>query len=167
MEANEFKSVFLSFQPKMYRAAFAILRNRQDAEDIVQEAFLKLWKKRNDSDITSINEAYCIVMVKNLCMDFIRSSHSGEQDTIDENIIHFYDSVEKSLEIRDEAKILSRLISDLPEIQKKVVLLRDIKGLSFEEIEKVTGLGSVNVRATLSKARKKLRERFNVLNQRK
>lgn len=161
MEASEFKSVFLPFQPKMYRVAYSILHNAQDAEDIVQEAFLRLWKKRNDSDISFINEAYCVIVVRNLCMDFIRGSHSADEDSINENIIPLYEDVEAKLEARDDVRILRKLISGLPEIQRKVVILRDVNEYSFEEIEKVTGLGAINIRATLSKARKKLREKFN------
>ena len=168
METNEFKSLFLPFQPKMYRTAYALLRNRQDAEDIVQEAFMKLWKKRNDMDILSIGEAYCVTMIKNLCIDFLRISHVNQEDAINENILYKPDNdAERNFELRDEAKYLRKLMYGLPDIQRKVILLRDINGLSFEEIEKLTGLGAVNIRATLSKARKRIREQFNVLINRK
>lgn len=71
MDASEFKSVFMPYQPKLYRTAYAILRNAQDAEDIVQEAYLRLWNRREDMDSAICKEAYCVSMVKNLCVDFI------------------------------------------------------------------------------------------------
>lgn len=164
METSEFKSSFMPFQPKMYRVAFSILRNTQDAEDIVQEAYLRLWKKRNEPDADKINEAYCVMMVRNLCIDFIRSSHGDMEGDINDAVQYqVAEDVYTSIEKRDEVRELKKLISSLPETQKKVVLLRDVNGLTFEEIERATGLGAVNIRATLSRARKRLREQFNIL----
>ena len=77
MDANEFKSLFIPYHAKLYRTAYSILRNVQDAEDIVQDAYLKLWNRRDELDAAVCREAYCVTLVKNLCMDFIRSSHSN------------------------------------------------------------------------------------------
>lgn len=164
MDANEFKSVFMPYQPKLYRTAYAILRNTQDAEDIVQEVYLKLWNRRESMDVATCKEAYCVSMVKNMCMDFIRGSHSVNEDGIDDE--HFCLADEDAgteLDRREEAVRLKRMISRLPDVQKKVMWLRDVNECSFEEIGAATGLTPVNIRATLSKARKKIREQFNKL----
>ena len=58
MDAREFKRRFLPCHQKLYRVAFRLMGNAQDAEDMVQEAYLRLWKKRNitqDFDLTSFN----------------------------------------------------------------------------------------------------------------
>ena len=70
MDANDFKRLFLPYHRKLYRVAFRLLGNVQDAEDMVQEAYLKLWKRREElpSNIESW-EAYCITLTKNLCYD--------------------------------------------------------------------------------------------------
>ena len=64
MDASDFKQKFLPYHRKLYRSAFLVLGNAQDAEDMVQEAYLKLWQKRNElpPDITNL-EAYCVTLV--------------------------------------------------------------------------------------------------------
>ena len=57
-------------------------------------------------------------------------------------------------------QLLYGLINRLPDMQKKLVLLHDANGYTVEEIEKITGLTPINIRVTLSRARKKLREQF-------
>ena len=64
MDANDFKRKFLPYHRKLYRAAFHLMGNAQDAEDMVQEAYLKLWKRRDElpTDIANL-EAYCVPSV--------------------------------------------------------------------------------------------------------
>lgn len=161
MDANEFKSLFIPYHAKLYRTAYSILRNVQDAEDIVQDAYLKLWNRRDELDAAVCREAYCVTLVKNLCMDFIRSSHSNYEDVIDEERVGLADDdIGERLEQKEENVRLRKMIGGLPDIQKKVMWLRDVNECSFDEIGKATGLNQVNIRTTLSKARKKIREQF-------
>ena len=164
MDANEFKSVFMPYQPKLYRTAYAILRNAQDAEDIVQEVYMRLWNRRESMDTAICKEAYCVSMVKNMCMDFIRGSHSFSEDEIDDEHLCLTDEdAGMKLDRKEEVNRLKSMISRLPDVQKKVMWLRDVNECSFEEIGAATGLTPVNIRATLSKARKEIREQFNKL----
>lgn len=164
MEANEFKALFLPHHAKLYRTAYALLRNTQDAEDIVQEAYLKLWNKRDELGIAANTEAYCVMLTRNLCLDLLRNARYRTDDTpADTLTLRADDDTERELEERDEAGQLKRLIGRLPEVQQKVVWLRDVNGCSMEEIEQATGLSAVNIRATLCKARKRIREQFNRL----
>ena len=67
------------------------------------------------------------------------------------------------METRDEVRQVKNIIAQLPEQQQKVVILRDVKECSYEEIEHITGLNSINIRVLLSRARKRIREQFNKL----
>ena len=57
MSADEFKALFLPFHVRLYRTAYALLGNAQDAEDMVQDAYLKLWSKRDELEIRTNPEA--------------------------------------------------------------------------------------------------------------
>ena len=82
MDAASFKQQFLPCHAKLYRVAFRLMGNVQDAEDMVQEAYLKLWKKRDElSEVASI-EAYCVTLIKNLCYDSLRSCRPDEDSQI-------------------------------------------------------------------------------------
>lgn len=162
MDAVSFKQQFLPCHQKLYRVAFRLMGNAQDAEDMVQEAYLKLWKKRDELiDIQNI-EAYCVTLIKNVCYDALRAFHLDEDNRPPEELnVTATSNVAQEMERKDEMIHLRKLIGQLPEQQKRVMLLRDLNECSFEEIEKATGLNAVNIRVLLSRARKKIREQFN------
>ena len=162
MDAASFKQQFLPCHAKLYRVAFRLMGNVQDAEDMVQEAYLKLWKKRDElSEVASI-EAYCVTLIKNLCYDSLRSCRPDEDSRLPEELKLPTDSnIAREIEQKDEARQVKRLIRQLPRSQQQIILLRDVNDCSYEEIEQVTGLTAVNIRVLLSRARKKIREQFN------
>lgn len=162
MDANDFKKQFLPYQRRLYRTAFQLMGNAQDAEDIVQEAYLKLWKRRNELPPDIINmEAYCITLIKNLCYDTLRGTHFDEDGRPQEELnIANSTNVADDIDTRDEANQILRLIDGLPQQQRQVILMRDVNDQPYEEIEETTGLSAVNIRVLLSRARKKIREQF-------
>ena len=162
MDANDFKQRFLPYHRKLYRVAFLQLGNAQDAEDMVQEAYLKLWQKRNElpPDIANL-EAYCETLIKHLCYDKMRLLHLEEDDRSPEELpLAGSANVAHEVEQRDEANQVMRLIGQLPEQQKQIIQMRDVEERPYEEIEEATGLTSINIRVLLSRARKKIREQF-------
>lgn len=164
MDAESFKKEYLPFHRKLYGIAYRLLENEADAEDLVQEAYLKLWDKRERLTAISNPEAFSVTLVKNMCFDLLRSGQYVQKRQAVE-LTDIQDcSPPDSFEARDQARQVRSIIARLPEAQQKVVLLRDIKECSYEEIEHATGLSPVNIRVLLSRARKKIREQFNKLN---
>ena len=162
MDANDFKQRFLPYHRKLYRVAFLQLGNAQDAEDMVQEAYLKLWQRRNElpPDIANL-EAYCVTLVKHLCCDKMRLRQPEEDERPPEELaLAENTNLAYEVELKDEANQVIKLIGQLPEQQKQIMQMRDVEELPYEEIEKATGLTSVNIRVLLSRARKKIREQF-------
>lgn len=161
MDAESFKKKFLPYHRKLYFVAYKLLENAADAEDLVQEAYLKLWDKREGLAAISNPEAFSVTLVKNMCFDLLRSGkYALSKQTVELTAVHEVHPAD-NMEIRDEARQVKCIISHLPAQQQRVVTLRDVKGCSYEEIERVTGLNAVNVRVLLSRARKKIREEFN------
>jgi RNA polymerase sigma-70 factor (ECF subfamily) len=137
------------------------LENAADAEDLVQEAYLKLWDKREGLAIISNPEAFSVTLVKNMCFDLLRSGkYTLSRQSVELAEVHNVSQAD-NFEARDEAQQVRHIIAHLPVQQQKIVTLRDVKGCSYEEIEQVTGLNATNVRVLLSRARKKIREEFN------
>lgn len=160
MDTESFKKEFLPYHRKLYCVACKLLENAADAEDVVQEAYLKLWDKRAELARVGNTEAFSVALVKNLCFDLLRSDKFVKNRQTLELAVLQDVSISDSLEERDEVRYVRTLIAGLPRLQQQVVTLRDVRGCSFEEIEQVTGLTSVNVRVLLSRARKKIREEF-------
>lgn len=161
MDAESFKDKFLPYHCRLFCTACKLLENAEDAEDVVQEAYLKLWNRREGLTIVANPEAFCVRLVRNMCLDLLRSGKyvlNRQSVELDEARDAF---APDRLEVRDQAWHVRRIISGLPAQQRLVVTLHDVKGCSYEEIERLTGLKATNVRVLLSRARKKIREEFN------
>ncbi len=164
MEASEFKRIFVPFGNKLYRIAYAITGSREDAEDMVQEAYLRLWHKRDDLSGADNLEALSVTVVKNLCLNLLRNrSRIETSDDLYSPVLVSETDVGRDIESRDAAAVLSRLMERLPAKQLEVIRMRDIADCSIEEIESCTGLSPTNIRAILSRTRKKLKQQFTAI----
>lgn len=161
MPASLFKQLLLPLYPRLQRVALRMLGNVEDAEDMVQEVYMKLWGKREELPDVQNMEAYCVALTKNMCIDRLRLAEVDRVDVDDVPLsLAAADDVASLLERQDAVEQVKLIIETLPEKQQQVVTLRDIRDCTFEEIEEQTGLTAVNVRALLSRARKTIRERF-------
>jgi len=161
MPASLFKQLLLPLYPRLQRVALRMLGNVEDAEDMVQEVYMKLWGKREELPDVQNMEAYCVALTKNMCIDRLRLAEVDRVDVDDVPLsLAAADDVASLLESQDTVEQVKLIIETLPEKQQQVITLRDIRDCTFEEIEEQTGLTAVNVRALLSRARKTIRERF-------
>ena len=163
MNAEEFKRLYYPFHPKLYRIAFALLNNADDAEDVLQDTYCKLWSKR--MEITDIlqPEAFCVRMIKNLCLDFLRTSgHRSNNESVESIKMTTETTPDRELESKDAMQQIDSLIEQLPEKQRIVIRMRGCGDCSFEEIENVTGESATNVRVLLSRARKTLKAKLAI-----
>jgi len=161
MDADIFKRRFLPYHKKLYYVAYRLLENEADAEDVVQEAYLKMWNKREGLAAVSNPEAFSVTLVKNMCFDLLRSGKYLLQKQCMELTAIQEQLQNDRPEEKEQARIIRNIIATLPQQQQQIITLRDIRECSYEEIEKITGLSSVNIRVILSRARKKIREQFN------
>jgi RNA polymerase sigma-70 factor (ECF subfamily) len=158
MDAEEFKRRYYPFHPKLYRVAYALLNNAADAEDILQDAYCKLWVKRAGLTTVLQPEAFCVTLVKNLCMDFLRSPVYRTANGPEEMPVIAADATpESELESKERVRHIESLIDRLPEKQRMVIRMRGCGDCSLEEIEDATGESAANVRVLLSRARKTLK----------
>lgn len=166
MDANEFKRRVLPCHQRLYRVALHLMGNAQDAEDMVQETYLRLWRRREElpRDLGNM-EAYCVAIVRNLCLDALKAPQmERELHPIEELAVRQTGSLVHEVEMKDEASIVCQIIGALPEQQRQIVEMRDVDDCSYEEIVQATGLSAVNIRVLLSRARKKIREQFYAIN---
>ena len=164
MPASLFKQLLLPLYPRLQRVALRLLGNAEDAEDMVQEVYMKLWNKRDALPDVQDVEAYCVTLTKNMCIDRLRMAEVEKED-VDEvpTMLAATDDVEAQVERRDAVEQVKQIIETLPEHQQQVITLRDMEDCSFEEIVEQTGLTAVNIRMLLSRARKTIRERLKKL----
>lgn len=157
MDSNEFKKIFIPLNAKLFNIAFRLLSSRDEAQDAIQESYIKLWRNRDSLGEIDTYEAYAVTIVKNTCFDIIRKRNYS---LVDYREVSSTSSISKEIEAKDEMKFVEQLILQLPESQQVVMKLKHWGEYSDEEIEKLTGLSAVNIRVLLSRARKTIREKY-------
>jgi len=160
MELKQFKIHVLPLRDRLYGYALKLTENTSDAEDVVQEAMIKLWNMRNKLDEYNSVEALAVRMTHNLCMDFWRKKRP---DTLPVEQLLFQGDTqtpEKLLEEKDEMELMREIISSLPPLQQSIIRMKDIEEYEIDEIVEITGCSNEAIRSNLSRARKKVREMF-------
>src|SRR5690554_7288141 len=99
-----------------------------------------------------------MTMTKNYCLDRLKSKQASNLQLVHSNYTGKEAGLDKQTEDKDKLKWVEKIISELPETQKMIVQLREIEELEFEEIAQIMQMSPTNVRVTLSRARKKIRE---------
>ena len=158
MTESAFNRDYLPLAPTLYRIAFYILEDQSEAEDAVQELYLKLWESGGALDHISNPKAYCIRVLRNLCLDRIRRAVHLEvpRELPDEDFAPAPDDI---IDARTRLENVLEAVKSLPERQRKVLVLRTVDGLSYEEIAAQTGINYLTCRVLLSQARSKLKSK--------
>lgn len=156
MTDEEFKSLILPRQDMMYRVAFLILRKEEDAADIVQETMLSLWQKRASLSSDGNIQAYCAAATRNKSLSHIRDT--GNVVSLEDTTVEPAEEPSVRFESKERLSAVESMLERLPENQKRVIRLFSYSGCSNEEIAEITGFSDVNVRALLSRGRRRLRE---------
>ncbi len=161
MEGNEFKKRFLPFNGLIYRISFAITCDRQEAEDIVQEVYEKLWKMRETLTTVQHDEAYIISIARNMALDRYRRKLSRKSISV--SLLHDLleeESADNSIEQREMLGNVENLLVTLPQPQQMAVRLRHFSDLPIPQVAEAMQLTQTNVRQLLSRARRTIKEKF-------
>lgn len=156
MTSQQFNTEYLPLAPLLYRIAFHILEQQEEAEDAVQETFLKLWEIRDKLDDVESAKAYSIRILKNECLDRLRKA----KKSVPADQVLVRDPISPADEQIDARRRLEKVlgaIKSLPDSQKQVLLLRTVDGLSYGEISEKMGMSQLTLRVLLTRARGALR----------
>jgi len=136
----------------VYRFIVKNLRHEEDARDVVQTAFEKLWRNRNEVEVEE-SKAYLFTISYNSMIDHIRKvKRISLREEFDENASVSYRTVNNAKAVLEEA------LGKLSDTQRSLVLLKDYEGYSYDEIGQITGLNSSQVKVYLHRARLQLKE---------
>ena len=165
-DVNAFETLVKEYEKNVYNLALRMTGNSEDAADMSQEAFIKAYNSLSSFRGDSKFSVWLYRIVSNVCLDYLRSrtrkptvSLSTEND----------DGEEVELDIADESQspellldrsltrdAVRRGLAALPPDHREILLLREIQGLSYEEIAAVLGLEAGTVKSRIFRARKKL-----------
>ncbi len=158
MDLHEFKIKVFPLKNKLFRLANQLLGDFEEAQDIVQEAFIKLWNRREKLDEYRSVEALAMVTTRNLCLDKIKAKKypTEKLENLKSDIPE--PAMETKTDFVDLSDKIKEIIRTLPEQMKTIIQLRDIEGYDFEEIAGILGMTENTIRVNLSRARRKVRE---------
>ncbi|MDR0542642.1 MAG: RNA polymerase sigma factor [Dysgonamonadaceae bacterium] len=163
MKQDYFRNKILPLSDKLFRLALSITGNRQDAEDVVQDALLNVWKK-SEWETVENPEAYCFRSVRNIAIDKISLKENRQEAWNDD-----YDkpdaaaSVQERLEREEQLFLLENVIRQLPEKQRTVFQLREAEELNYRQIAEVMNISEEQVKVNLFRARQKIKTFFERL----
>lgn len=168
-DSASFEKLVLDTQTKVYNLAMRIVGNEEDAFDMSQEAYIKAFNSINNFRGDSRFSVWMYRLTTNVCLDFLRSRNRKAHSSLT-----YFDDEEgdgKELEIPDERfspetvaekkelqEAVARGLQMLPADYRAILLLREIDGLSYEEIAEALELEAGTVKSRIFRARKKLCE---------
>jgi RNA polymerase sigma factor (sigma-70 family) len=152
MTEKEYNECVSTYADNVYRFIVKNLRHEEDARDIVQTAFEKMWRNRNDVDAQR-SKSYLFTVAYHQMIDHIRKVKR----------IHLKEEFNENSKVVDRPgnnlkKILEEALGRLSETQRSLVLLKDYEGYTYEEIGRITGLNESQVKVYLHRARIQLKD---------
>ena len=165
-----FEKLVTLYERKVYATAFRYTANEHDAMDISQEVFIRVFRFIHTFNLESSFSTWIYRITVNVCKDHIRKRASRAELPLEltdeesgEYTVEISDSTYDPVELYEQAELrqeIRRAIDDLPDNYKEIVLLRDIGGLSYDEIAQTLDIEVGTVKSRLSRARENLRKKL-------
>ena len=161
-EKAAYQELFERYAPRIYQFSVSYLKNSPDAEELVQEVFLKIWEKRETLDQSKNIKAYIFKIAVNTIYDFIRRENieNSFNDFARENFEKDSNPTWHAIIFEEMMTRLTHLVSRLPEQQRNVFYLSKDEGLSNDEIAEKLNLSKRTVENHLYRAVSFLKEHF-------
>jgi len=166
MRHYQFKNIVLRHKDLIYNQAFYFTSNCEDAEDITQEVFIKLWHHFDKVKRNSV-KAWLLKVTRNLCIDYSRKNHEQslselyDNDTttsVIDNLMDFSANPEQEIITKDLSEKIMFTINLLPEKIRNILILRDIQDLKYDTIAEIMDLPLNSIKVYLHRGRKYLLE---------
>jgi len=152
MTEREYNQCVTEYADNVYRFILKNLRHEEDAKDVVQTAFEKMWRNRNEVEYEK-SKSYLFTIAYHQMIDHIRKVKRIylKEEFKEETRVH-------DRPMHNAKKVLEEALARLNETQRSLVMLKDYEGYSYEEIAEITGLNGTQVKVTLHRARLILKE---------
>jgi RNA polymerase sigma-70 factor, ECF subfamily len=165
-DVHAFRNIVVEYQSYAYTLALRFLYDECDAEDVVQESFIRIWNHLHDFDSKKKFTTWMYAIVVHLCYDKTKSNKRRNRiferinnHTSELNIpgtIH----VEEEFIAKETLSLIQYFAEGLSEKQRMIFLLRDLQDLSMEEVSAITGLSASSIKTNLFYARQSIRKKL-------
>ncbi len=162
-DEKAFRKIVEYYQSMVYSLAFRILCNEEDAKDLVQETFIRVWQHLSSFDRNRKFSTWLYKIATNLCLDKLKSSNRNFQNTsMDDTLTNFINSedIEQTIINSELATIIHNLTNELTPKQKIVFTLRHLEELEVDEIVEISGMSADKIKSNLFLARQTIRKKL-------
>lgn len=160
MTPAEYQTLATTLRPRLLAQATRYLHDTAEAEDVVQDAMLKLWLLHDQ--LIGNAEAFASVLVRNLALNRLRrlrrSQRLSEMDLLEMERQVAADRAQQDTD--EQVARLMTLVETLPDRQKTILRMHDLEGMDYDEMAQLTGLSAASLRQTVSRTRRHLRLRY-------
>lgn len=159
MKEISFRDHVLPLKDKLFRMALRITLDRAEAEDVVQDTLMKLWREHETLASIDNLEAWSLTLCRNRALDIVkRSGRDNLQLDVERDSPVETTSPDSILERQEGIARVRALMNTLPEVQRSIMELRDIEGHTYQEISAILSIPESQVKVYLYRARQKVRE---------
>jgi RNA polymerase sigma-70 factor (ECF subfamily) len=154
---------------KVFNVAYKFVGKHDEAEDLTQDIFLKIFKSIGTFDRRANFQTWLISVSRNLCIDHYRSVRKERQtinrdvDAIDVSVVSHDQNQLEALEQRDRVALLRKALASLPETLRTAVRMRDLQELSYQEIARELDLPEGTVKSRINRGRAELARQIKKL----
>ena len=153
-DTNAFEALVVAYQKQVYNLALRTVGNEEDAADMTQEVFLRAYRALGTFRGESKFSVWLYRLTTNVCIDFLRSRR--RHPTVSLTASEDDDGPEQQLTRSEMRRSVARGLDSLPDDARKILILRELDGLSYAEIGKVLHLEAGTVKSRLFRARRRL-----------
>lgn len=168
-DGTAYRGIVEKYQNRLYAMIYGMLRNREDARDVTQEAFVKAYRNLDSFRLEASFYTWLYRIALNLAIDFLRKNRRNTAASFDEKIAsrdddggiseaHDGEGPSKQLERKRLFHKLMHALEFLSDDQRQVLLLRELEGFQYREIAEIMGVPEGTVMSRLFYARKKLQQ---------
>jgi RNA polymerase sigma-70 factor (ECF subfamily) len=164
-DANAFRKLVDNYQGMVYVFAFRMLCHEEDAKDVVQETFIKVWRNLGKYNAALKFTTWLYKITANCCYDHLRKGKQRKQHVEIDQVKHaceqmLQSNVEQKIINEDLAAVIGLLTHELTPKQKLVFTLKELEGFEVNEISAITNLSPEKIKSNLYLARKNIREQL-------
>lgn len=164
---NAFKILVEEYQQYAFKLAFRIVCNDEDAKDVVQESFIKIWKNMKTYKREIKFTTWMYKIITNTAIDKLRvikrNNHVNIKDVSQLLDLMSNEHPDIQFDNLETGQLIRTISESLPEKQKLVFILRDLQGMGSKDVEEVLDMNETSVKSNLYFARKAVREKLNKL----
>jgi RNA polymerase sigma-70 factor (ECF subfamily) len=170
-DIEAFERLIEGYQTRVFNIAYRMIRNHDDAADLAQEVFIKVYRYIKNFKEESSFSTWIFRITKNVCLDELRKRKNKHIISLDEEIKLNDGEVVRQIESKDDTpemlaekkeirELINNAIDDLSAEHRIVIILRDIQGFSYEDISKIIECPEGTVKSRINRARKALKQKL-------